>query len=137
MITAYEMTTKELTARLEALADHQHTELLGREVNNIWRQVCREAASRLRSTEAVDEGCICKGNWRAIVKEYGPKIGQTFKRGDKTYRFFGIVHGDDDYYYGLVELGGKVVLSSCVGSLETMGFDDESSPTAGEGKEHG
>lgn len=97
-----------------------------------------DAISLLRevicSSEAVDEGCICKGNWRAIVKEYEPKIGKTLKRGDKTYRFFGLVHGGDDYYYGLVEVGGKVVLSSCVGSLEMNGLVEDDSPTDTEGK---
>lgn len=78
-------------------------------------------------SEAVDEGCICNGNWRAIVKEYAPHIGKTYKRGDKTYRFFGLVHGDDDYYYGLVEVGGKVLLSSCVGSLEMNGLESAQS----------
>ncbi|MFA6064197.1 MAG: hypothetical protein WC736_16530 [Gallionella sp.] len=75
-----------------------------------------------------DEGCICKGNWRAIVNEYGPKIGRRFvdRHGDE-YTFFGIVHSDDDYYYGMAKKDGTFLLCSCVGYLEGergMGFTE-------------
>lgn len=70
-----------------------------------------------------DEGCICHGNWRAIVKDISPLIGKRFRdhRGD-VYSFFGVVHGDDDYYYGMFG-GGKLRLLSCVGSIEGHGFE--------------
>jgi len=68
--------------------------------------------------------CICKGNWRAIVKEYEPLINRKFKNGfdGKTYIFFGIVHGDDDYYYGMCDEDNKMFLSTCVGSMEQNGL---------------
>ncbi len=66
-------------------------------------------------------GCICEGNWRTIVKEYVPRIGQIFNgRKGETLRFYGLVHADDDYYYGMVEVGtGKCHLLSCVGDIES------------------
>jgi len=66
--------------------------------------------------------CICKGNWRAIVKETKDLIGKTFvdHLGDK-FHFFGVVHGDDDYYYGMHGEKGLRLLS-CVGSIEGHNF---------------
>jgi hypothetical protein len=70
-----------------------------------------------------DEGCICKGNWREIVKEIEPFFGRRYKDENKReYTLFGVVHADDDYYYGLVDTRGRLMLASCVGSLETSGF---------------
>lgn len=72
-----------------------------------------------------------KDNWTLLVKEYAPKIGRTYKanwgpggKKDYEYRFFGLVHGDDDYYYGMVEVGSKVRLLSCVGNIEGFGFEE-------------
>jgi len=63
-------------------------------------------------------GCICEGNWRKIVAEYEPLIGQDFHYQGKEWQFFGLVHGGDDYYYGLREHGsGKIALLSCVGDF--------------------
>lgn len=66
--------------------------------------------------------CICRGNWRAIVKKYSPLIGRRFSREGVVYTFYGIVHADDDYYYGLstsdASAKHKLILSSCVGALE-------------------
>lgn len=74
----------------------------------------------------MNDVCICKGNWRAIVKESEPLIGKRFRdnRGDigDIYTMFGIVHGGDDYYYGMFG-GGKLRLLSCVGSIEGHGFE--------------
>jgi hypothetical protein len=71
----------------------------------------------------VDADCICQGNWRAIVKKTEALIGKRFldQRGD-VYSFFGVVHGGDDYYYGMFG-GGKLQLLSCVGSIEGHGFE--------------
>ena len=70
-----------------------------------------------------DKGCICKGNWREIVKECEPLFGKSYKdRRGKIYQLFGVVHADDDYYYGLMDKSGRLVLATCVGSLETNGF---------------
>lgn len=65
-------------------------------------------------------GCICEGNWRAIVAEYEPLIGARFRstHNGKEYTFFGLVHGADDYYYGMRERGtGVLTMLSCVGHL--------------------
>lgn len=69
-----------------------------------------------------DADCICKGNWRAIVKEVERLIGREFRnRAGNTYRFFGVVHGEDDYYYGMADKD-SVRLLSCVGSIEGHGY---------------
>lgn len=66
--------------------------------------------------------CICEGNWRIIVKECENLIGKKFCDKDgNQYRFFGIVWGEDDFYYGMSR-DGNVRLLSCVGNLETNGF---------------
>jgi hypothetical protein len=82
-------------------------------------------------SEYEDTECICKGNWRAIVRESEHLIGKRFHcdRDGNDYTFFGLVHGDDDYYYGMCSAGRPVVLASCVGDLQGNGFtlipDDE------------
>lgn len=63
-----------------------------------------------------------KDNWTLIVKEYEPKINFMYKddRGVR-YTFFGLVHAEDDYYYGLMDCDtGRVRLATCVGGLEQM-----------------
>ena len=64
--------------------------------------------------------CICKGNWRNIINECEPFLGKVLLDSEGIrHRFFGLVHGDDDYYYGLLNLGtGKTILSSCAMPLE-------------------
>ncbi len=48
-----------------------------------------------------DPGCVCRGNWRRLVAETDEKIGKYFvdRHGEKCH-FFGLVWGDDDFYYG-------------------------------------
>lgn len=68
--------------------------------------------------------CICKGNLRQLVDETSHVLDKVFvdKKGNR-YRFFGIVIGSDDYYYGMSEIPtGKTHLLSCVGNLETWEF---------------
>lgn len=69
-----------------------------------------------------DDGCICRGNWRALVKEYEARIGRQYidDRG-KRWTFFGLVWADDDLYYGMSRKG-KQQLLSCVGGIESYGF---------------
>jgi len=72
-----------------------------------------------------DSGCICKGNWRDIVAEAMPLLNKKFRdsRGGE-YIFFGVVHGGDDFYYGMSPVGeGGLQLLSCVGSFEGHGFN--------------
>lgn len=67
--------------------------------------------------------CICKGNWRSLVEEYEPLIGRSFvDNKNQEWRFYGLVWGGDDFYYGMWR-EDKVALWSCVGSLETAGFE--------------
>jgi len=76
--------------------------------------------------------CICKGNWRNIVNENEHLIGRRFKDHlGRKYSFFGIVHGGDDYYYGMSRIGNKgITLLSCVGDFECHSFEliDEDDP---------
>jgi hypothetical protein len=63
--------------------------------------------------------------WDSIVKEYEHLIGRNFKEKDTglCFNFFGLVHGDDDYYYGLFRKHDNLLyLISCVGSLDML-FD--------------
>ena len=68
--------------------------------------------------------CICEGNWRTLVRESDMLLDETFiSMNGKSYTFFGIVHGKDDYYYGMVDQEThKISLLSCVGSLSGYGF---------------
>lgn len=73
--------------------------------------------------------CICKGNLQLIVKEVEGLIGKKFRDNydGEVYKFFGVVIGDDDYYYGMYRNNGadfnsKMRLLSCVGNLETHGY---------------
>lgn len=66
--------------------------------------------------------CICKGNLRNIVKSVQHLIGRQFKdENGVVWTFFGVVHGDDDFYYGMHST--KLLLLSCVGSFEGFGFE--------------
>lgn len=75
-------------------------------------------------SDRLDPDCICHGNWRAIVNKTQHLIGRRFRtsRGE-TFRFFGIVHGDDDYYYGMCNKENGVHLLSCVVSFEMAGYE--------------
>ena len=71
-----------------------------------------------------DNECICKGNWRLIVKESEPFFGRRY-RNEKghQYYFVGVLHAEDDYYYAMMRCtDSKLMMLSCVGSIETMGF---------------
>ena len=69
---------------------------------------------------AQDPNCICRGNWRAIVKETEHLIRRYYKRlrDDVVFHFFGIVHADDDYYYGMWNKSEGLLLISCVGAID-------------------
>lgn len=69
--------------------------------------------------------CICKGNWRSIVKKYDDLIGKKFVDAvtDDEYTFFGLVHSDDDFYYGMWAEGKDLRLLSCAASLDGYGFE--------------
>lgn len=62
-------------------------------------------------------------NWISIVGTYDKYIDSKYTHTDgKTYCFFGLVHGSDDYYYGMVDSTGKILLCTCCGTLEGHGF---------------
>lgn len=59
---------------------------------------------------------------RLIIQEYEPMIGHEFAdRSGRIWRFFGLVWGYDDFYYGMIS-NGEVMLATCVGSLEQLGY---------------
>lgn len=70
-----------------------------------------------------DAGCICHGNWRKIIAESEPRLNKTFL-DDKgvPHVFFGVVHGSDDYYYGLLPQNSPPILLSCACDIEDYGF---------------
>lgn len=77
-----------------------------------------------RPAELSTDECICRGNWRAIVKETEHLIDRKFlDRKHDVWQFFGIVHGADDYYYGM-NRKGQLSLLSCVGSIEGHGYQE-------------
>ena len=65
-----------------------------------------------------------KDNWTLILKEYYPKFDFQYKDHDgNVYSFFGLVHAEDDLYYGLVQrqgTGRPLILATCVGALDSM-----------------
>lgn len=68
------------------------------------------------------DGCIRQGNWRLLVKKYEQLIGSTFVDDlGREYKFFGLIHSNDDYYYGMHGKSGARFLS-CVGDIEDHGF---------------
>ena len=67
--------------------------------------------------------CVCEGNWRSLVEEYEPLFNKMFMDNlGQEWRFYGLVWGSDDLYYGMYR-EDKALLLSCVGSLESHGFD--------------
>lgn len=64
--------------------------------------------------------CICKGNWRSIVDKAEPLIYRKYQRlrDGAIFEFFGVVHGSDDYYYGMWSKEHGLVLLSCVGNID-------------------
>lgn len=71
--------------------------------------------------------CICKGNLRQLVDETSNVLDKIFvdKKGNR-FRFFGIVIGSDDYYYGMSQIPtGKTHLLSCVGNFQTWELELE------------
>jgi len=68
-------------------------------------------------------------HFNKIVEEYEHLIGRDYKHNldDAVYEFYGIVWGKDDLYYGMCckepNHNPKLVLLSCVGSIENQGFE--------------
>jgi hypothetical protein len=68
--------------------------------------------------------CVCKGNWRLILSETEHLLDRQFRdaRTGEVWRYFGLVHGGDDYYYGMWN-GKTLKLLSCVGGIESYELD--------------
>lgn len=65
-----------------------------------------------------------KDNWSLILEKYDSLIGRSYKDEDEVeYKFFGLVHGGDDYYYGMWNKEHGMRLLSCVGSIEGFGME--------------
>ena len=72
-----------------------------------------------------DDECICKCNWREIIKDTQHLIDSSYKnREGEECIFYGVVWGSDDFYYGMWNVKtGKSSLLSCVGSIEGHGYE--------------
>ncbi len=64
-------------------------------------------------------------NWNLLIRECEGLYDRTFTYSDgNEYLFFGLVHTDEDYYYGMKRRGtNEILLLSCVGDFETHGFN--------------
>ena len=148
-LTAARLRCGELTEQLDKAREGLSTAIINMnkesEIARIWhykyfdeipkeRQRASQAESRLAAAEkALQESeCICKGNWRLLVGEERERFGKKFrdeKGGEWT--FYGLVHADDDYYYGMYRKG-EAQLLSCVGSIEGYGFTQIDAATGGQ-----
>lgn len=82
-----------------------------------------ELARRLKEQE---QDCICKCNWRWIIKETEPFFGKKYKekRTGDVYYLSGVLHAEDDYYYAMWNPRTKTYeLLSCVGSIKNYGYE--------------
>lgn len=71
--------------------------------------------------------CICEGNWRKIISEAEPLLNRKYVKDFdfSVYKFVGVMHSKDDYYYVLVSLvtgQQQQQLLSCVGSIESYEY---------------
>jgi hypothetical protein len=70
-----------------------------------------------------DLPCICEGNWRLLVNEYQHLFGRQYiDDHGGTFTFFGLVHSEDDYYFGMCGPGVPLRLLSCVGHIVSHGY---------------
>ena len=67
----------------------------------------------------MDTGCICKGNWRELVKETRHLWGKKYHDHlGREFIFLGLADCTDDYYYLMWSKKYGMQLLSCVGDLE-------------------
>lgn len=77
----------------------------------------------IKRVEQQEKECICKGNWQSIIKESEPLLDKIFlDRNGKAFRFIGVMHSEDDYYYCLLSMTGTLTRASCVMNLDTYGY---------------
>ena len=64
------------------------------------------------------------GNWQLIIEETKDLIGNLFTdRSGGVHRFMGVLHAEDDFYYLMYSMSGHPRLLSCVGDLDSWGFN--------------
>ena len=116
--------TAERNALQERVNELNHSQRIQDSATAAVLERAERAEAECAAARKDAEQCICKGNWQFIVTECEPLIGKQYKGYDgKEYVFFGLVHGGDDYYYGMwAKDGGRPMLLSCVGSIEGHGF---------------
>lgn len=97
----------------------------GRTIGRAALKELAAAQERILAMEGDAGGCICKGNWRLIVKECEPLFDETYRdREGNECTFFGVVWASDDFYYGMFRKDTKTVaLLSCVGDIEGFGYE--------------
>ena len=62
-------------------------------------------------------------NWKRIIERSKPYFDSYFEDRDGVrWRFIGVIHASDDYYYAMLSPDGEFWMLSCVGSFETHGF---------------
>lgn len=64
--------------------------------------------------------------WELLVEKYEHLLNRKYRdrHTNEVYIFFGLVHGEDDFYYGMMSVSTDgLLLLSCVGDIE--GFDME------------
>lgn len=66
-------------------------------------------------------------NLEKIIEEYRPHFNEIYSdtKTGSLYNFEGILVAEDDYYYLLLPLNkeDKTVYCSCVGGIESFGFE--------------
>ena len=97
------------------------------ESNPSWANTHRDlghALEEIKRLRAEGAECICRGNWRSIIKECEPLLDGRYRDNNgELHTFFGVVLSSDDYYYGFRRDDGETVLLSCVGSIEAFGME--------------
>ncbi|PCJ26744.1 MAG: hypothetical protein COA94_04925 [Rickettsiales bacterium] len=71
---------------------------------------------------------MSKKNWNDLVSKYDKLIGGEYTDDEgMLFTFVGLIHSDDDFYYGLIPKGGSekgmLIRLSCVCALESFGYD--------------
>ena len=63
-------------------------------------------------------------NWLKLLNEYQKDFGKWFTDTStkKDLFFIGLLHGEDDYYFAMATKKGKIILYSCVASMEQNGL---------------
>lgn len=83
----------------------------------------RECVALQQEVETLREQLERAKNWKRLVMECENLLGKQYRDNKgHFYTFFGLVHSNDDYYYGMWR-PGEMNLLSCVGSMETHGFE--------------